>query len=253
VYNLGEERDMPIHDWTQLHSGAFHHFHGTWLIEIARALNDGILPEGFYALGEQVVGGAVPDVLTLEARSSARTSTGPFGGLDASDPIPTATITAIADPPLYPTRPRVIAVRHVSGDRLIALIEIVSAGNKSDAAELGALVEKTVVALSKGIHVTLADLHPPGPLDPKGLHNSLWAALGQEPIPLPHDRPLTFASYMAGPKVRSFIEPRAVGEDVPDIPLFLAPDRHVAVPFAKTYASAFDSLPAHLKAKLQGR
>ena len=28
--------DMPIHDWTRLPGGLFHHFHQDWSIEIAR-------------------------------------------------------------------------------------------------------------------------------------------------------------------------------------------------------------------------
>jgi hypothetical protein len=34
-----------------------------WLVEIARVLNNGLLPSGYYALGEQVIGGAMPDAL----------------------------------------------------------------------------------------------------------------------------------------------------------------------------------------------
>ena len=50
---------MPVHDWTRTYAGAFHHLHVTWLVEISRALNQGLLPPGYYALGEQVIGGAV--------------------------------------------------------------------------------------------------------------------------------------------------------------------------------------------------
>src|SRR6185369_4127724 len=119
---------MPIHDWTRTYAGVFHQLHVAWLVEIARVLNNGLLPSGYYA---------------LVTRSS------PVGsGLSS---LPAATITAVAESPRYPPRPRVIAVRHRSGDRLVAMIEIVSAGNKTDAADIGSLVEKTVVALSKGI------------------------------------------------------------------------------------------------------
>ena len=40
---------MPIHDWTRVDAGIFHHFHVTWIPEIARALNAGLLPDGYYA------------------------------------------------------------------------------------------------------------------------------------------------------------------------------------------------------------
>ncbi len=35
---------MPIHDWTRVPAGLFHHFHQDWSIEIARTLNRGRLP-----------------------------------------------------------------------------------------------------------------------------------------------------------------------------------------------------------------
>lgn len=55
---------MPIHDWTKTYDGAFHDFHVSWLVQLKRTLNKGLLPPGYYAMGEQVIGGAVPDVLT---------------------------------------------------------------------------------------------------------------------------------------------------------------------------------------------
>ena len=57
---------MPIHDWTRVDAGIFHHFHHGWIEEIARALNRGLLPPDHYALAEQIAGGLGPDVLTLQ-------------------------------------------------------------------------------------------------------------------------------------------------------------------------------------------
>ena len=42
---------MPIHDWTRLEPGDFHHFHQRWIQDIAAALNSGGLPAGYMALG----------------------------------------------------------------------------------------------------------------------------------------------------------------------------------------------------------
>lgn len=44
---------MPIHDWTRVKAGIFHHFRQAWIGMIARALNQGLLPPGHYALAEQ--------------------------------------------------------------------------------------------------------------------------------------------------------------------------------------------------------
>ena len=48
---------MPMHDWTLVEAGIFHAFHHEWISEIFRALNRGLLPEGYYALPEQVAAG----------------------------------------------------------------------------------------------------------------------------------------------------------------------------------------------------
>ena len=43
---------MPVHDWTRVDAGIFHHFHTSWMDEIAGALNAGLLPPDYYALAE---------------------------------------------------------------------------------------------------------------------------------------------------------------------------------------------------------
>jgi len=235
---------MPIHDWTKTYAGAFHHFHLTWLVELTRSLNSGLLPPGYYALGEQVIGGAVPDVLTLDARSSSEAPSGIGDGVDGKpEALPSATLTAVSEHPQSRPSERVIAVRHVSGQRLVAMVEIVSAGNKTDSTDLGAFVEKTAGALSKGIHVVLIDLHPPGALDPQGVHNLVWTRLGEPPMPFPLERPLQVVSYRSAGSITCYVEPRAVGESLPNAPLFLSPARYVSMPLEATYQAASAALP----------
>src|SRR5436309_5042916 len=62
---------MPMHDWTRVEAGIFHAFHHSWIEEISRALNRGLLPEDYYALPEQQAAGFGPDVLTLQDRNAA--------------------------------------------------------------------------------------------------------------------------------------------------------------------------------------
>jgi hypothetical protein len=240
---------MVIHDWSAVPAGVFHHLHGTWLFELAGELNEGILPDGYYALGEQVAGGVVPDVLTLARRPRhGRVSEAPEAAAFHQEP--TAKVVAVAEEPRYPVRPRSLAIRHVSDDKPVAMVEIVSPGNKKEATELGALIEKTVTWLSMGIHVVLVDLQRPGTFDPDGLHNAVWRELGQEPTPFDPGRPLTVVSYAAGRRVKAYVEPLAVGDELPEIPLFLTLDRHVRLPLATSYRTAFARLPEHLRSKL---
>jgi hypothetical protein len=72
-----ETDPMPVHDWTRVDAGIFHHFHHDWITEITRALNRGVLPDPFYALAEQYAGGFGPDVLTLQDGREASSETIP--------------------------------------------------------------------------------------------------------------------------------------------------------------------------------
>ena len=65
---------MPIHDWSRVPSGLFHHFHQDWSIEIARTLNRGTLPKGLSAMVEQRAGPKEADVLAVESWRSAKKS-----------------------------------------------------------------------------------------------------------------------------------------------------------------------------------
>ena len=44
---------MPIHDWTRVDAGIFHHFHQGWIFMISEILNRRVLPGEYYALFEQ--------------------------------------------------------------------------------------------------------------------------------------------------------------------------------------------------------
>ena len=47
---------MPVHDWSRVGAGIFHHFHQRWMAAFSDCLNDGRLPPDHYALAEQVDG-----------------------------------------------------------------------------------------------------------------------------------------------------------------------------------------------------
>src|SRR4051812_18407100 len=57
---------MPLHDWTRVPSGLYHHFHQGWAWEMGRSLNRGRLPKGLSALVEQGSGPSETEVLTVE-------------------------------------------------------------------------------------------------------------------------------------------------------------------------------------------
>jgi hypothetical protein len=135
---------MPVHEWSQVPTGLYHHFHQDWSIEIARTLNRGRLPKGFSALVER--------------------SSGPKE----------------SEKEIYASRANRIVVKHHLG-RIVAVIEIVSPGNKDSRAALRDFVDKT-----------------------------------------------------GGERV-AYIEPVTVGDELPEMPLFLTNDLHVKVPLEPTY------------------
>jgi hypothetical protein len=147
--------------------------------------------------------------------------------------------------PSLPARRRSLAIRHVSGHRLVALLEIVSPANKDRARHVEDFAAKAVDALDAGVHLLVVDLFPPGPHDPYGIHGAIRQRLEQsdEPYDLPADEPLTLAAYAAGPRIEVFLEHLAVGAELPEMPLFLRPDRYVNVPLEPTYRAAYHGMP----------
>lgn len=243
---------MPIHDWTRVNAGIFHHFHTSWVPEIAKALNAGLLPPDCYALAEQIAGEAGPDILTLQmGRPDDNGATDEVhGGVSVAVAPPPVRFTAKAEIDQYADKSRAVVIRHSSGDRIIALLEILSPGNKSSRHGLRSFVAKAYAALKAGYHLLLVDLFPPGPRDPQGIHGALWAEFVEDGFMLPPDKPLTLAAYSAGEVKTAYVEPVAVGAMLPDMPLFLTPEVYVPVPLEATYGAAWGAMPRRWRNEL---
>jgi hypothetical protein len=234
---------MPVHDWDRVDAGVFHDFHHAWIEELKRALNGGLLPPDYYALAEQHAAGYGPDVLALQSAANsddAFSESGEGGVLLAPPPLPA---TAETDLEFYRRKQSAVAVRHVTGDRVIAMIEVVSQGNKTSTHALRSFVQKTAELLEHGIHLLILDLHPPGPRDPAGIHGAIWSDLTSDAYSLPQNKTLTLAAYESAGAIRAFVRHVAVGDSLPDMPLFLRPNRQVPAPLEATYAAAYAALP----------
>ena len=192
-------------------------------------------------LAEQIAGGFGPDVLTLQDTKDEETSGGTTTLVRSK---PKTTHFAKTPAEFYRRKKSSIAVRHVSGDRIVAMIEIISPGNKNNAHAFRAFIEKACELLEHRIHLLLIDPFPPGSRDPNGIHAAIWELVEDDPFRLPPDRPLTMVSYECGLTTQAYIETIAVGERLPDMPLFLEPGAHVLVPLEATYQSAWETVPA---------
>jgi hypothetical protein len=152
-------------------------------------------------------------------------------------------------------RHRNVAIRHLSGHRLVALLEIMSPANKDCAEHVEDFVAKAGAALDLGVHLLLVDIFRPGSHDPHGMASTIWQRLVDpaKPYDLPADQPLTLAAYAAGPHVQMYLEHLAIGASLPEMPLFVRPDCYVKAPLESTYQEAYRGMPAFWRDVLEGR
>lgn len=244
---------MPIHDWTRVDAGTFHDHHQVWIGFLRVALNGGILPRGFYAQVEQRPRPWEPDVLTLESPSTANEGSSelPSGGLSLAVATPRPRLRVKAEAGHYAGKSSYLTIRHSRGHRIVAVIEIVSPGNKASQIEIDRFVQKSIDLLRQGYHLLVVDLFPPGPRDPQGIHGLIWAEIDREPFLLPPDEQLTLVSYQAGTTEEAFIEPTAVGRLLVEMPLFLGGEVYVNVPLEEAYMTSFRTIPDFAKEILE--
>ena len=152
---------MPVHDWNRVDPGIFHDFHHEWISVTRRELNRILRGSDYYALAEQIVSGFGPDVLTLK-----------LPGNEPEVPLtrersmsvmvaPQSKIAIQSAPGWYTSRKKSVVVRHVSDHRVVAVVEIVSPGNKTSQRAISAFTSKIQSLLTSQIHVSFVDVFPP--------------------------------------------------------------------------------------------
>ena len=232
---------MPVHDWTRVPAGIFHAFHNAWLAELQKALNRGGLPPGYSALTDQYSGPTNVDVLTLAVPSAPPPDAAGASAVAVAPPR-VAQSRTLSGTSTRRYRQRTLVIRHVSDKRVVGLMELVSRANKGSTAEIERFVGKVAAAVEHGLHVLVVDLYPPTARDPDGIHGLIGERLGDD-YRLDPDKPLTAVSYLADDPPTAYLEPLAVGDPMPDMPLFLDPGHYVTFPLAATYQEAFEGLP----------
>jgi len=254
---------MPVHDWSRVSAGIFHDFHHSWIEENKRILNSGLLPPEYYALAEQIAGSLGPDVLALQEvsldGSQPDSSNGGPPITPSAGPITLATVppkvrfTAQTEMDGYVRKQSTLVIRHTSGDRIIALVEVVSPGNKASRHALRSFVQKSAEAMYHGYHLLILDLQPPTVRDPNGIHGAIWAEIEDAAYQAPPEKPLTLVAYSSGQIKMAFVEPIAVGDTLPQMPLFLHPGSYINIPLETTYQAAWSTVPRRWQRVLESR
>lgn len=112
------------------------------------------------ALTDQVTGRPIPDVVTLRGRDPADGAEP--GGVAVATAPPTARHIARLERINYARRADRVVIRHGRG-QVVAIIEVVSPGNKDSRNALRMFVEKAADILNQGVHLLVVDLFPPTP------------------------------------------------------------------------------------------
>lgn len=201
-------------------------FHGAWAAAMARLLNAGVLPPGYYAVPFLDRDGPIEiDVAALHNPA------GLGGEVGEAAPAWAPPEPGLAVAVEWPGTDEVtVEVRTDDGDpQLAAAIELVSPRNKDRPRAREALAGKCADHLRRGCGLVVIDVVTTRRAD---LHGDLLAALGAAPAG-PASGPLTAVSYRpvgreGGGQLLAWPAALAVGHRLPTVPLWLGSD--VAVP-----------------------
>lgn len=239
---------MPLHDWTINDAGTYHNFHLRWIATLMDALNSGLMPSNYIAMAEQRFGTPEADVLTFrvpDIESDDFDGTASSDGGTATLTMPKVETKISLDVENYARKTNRIVIRKGRG-RVVAVIEIVSPGNKHSKSEIERFVTKCQDCFSSSIHLMVIDLFPPSPRDPSGLHNLIWDGCRGSEYSMPEGCDRTVFSYDSQEQT-AYLESFAVGMPLPTMPLFLKSPFYVNVPLEETYQQTWETLPAALQ------
>ena len=237
---------MPMHNWTRVDAGIYHAFHHSWIEEVHRALLKR-LPPDYYSLPEQQAAGFGPDVFALKNDDDDLPSSGGTATLAR----PKTKMFQESASEFYHRKRKSVVIHHVSGDRIVAMVEIVSPGNKNLAHGLQSFVKKARELLRQKIHLLIGDPIPVGKRDPHGLHAVIFEDFQDDPLQLPAETPFSLFSYECDDTIRTYLEPLAVGDLLRDMPIYLYPSMYVEVPLEANYMSAWEAMPRHWQKVIQ--
>ncbi len=138
-----------------------------------------------------------------------------------------------------------VVVRDEFG-KVVAVVEVVSPGNKDRKHSLQTFLDKCIDLLDQQVNFLIIDPFPPGVHDAGGIHQAISAVYSDEPFELSADKPLTFVAYQVSPLLTAHVKPIAVGDPLPEVPLFLRDDQGINVPLEETHQATWRVLPRQI-------
>lgn len=233
---------MPLRDHFRSPVNDKHHWselHGGWPMEIVRTLFD-ILPPPYQAGPRVYLGSSFEvDVSVTDADADRDPAAGGDGTATLAATAPTLTVEAdLSDQDEYEVR-----IYDPGRDRrLVAAIEIVSPSNKDRPDAREQFVGKVAALLRQDVCVAVVDLVSTRQAN---LYADLLARLGRSDPALGATPPHLYAVSLRArkpPKRRSLLDAwffqMAVGQPLPALPIWLAPDLRITLPLEPSYQEA---------------
>lgn len=215
-------------------------FHVNWAGAIADALNESLLPEGYFAEEHAQLGPTVEiDVATF-------TDSGPIaqrsGGTVTLPPLAWAPpAPAMVLPAAFPDAFEVLVFENEGGARLVAAIELVSPANKDREMHRRAFAVKCASFLCRGISLIVIDIVTSRRAI---LHNEIVQALGDvQACQLPAETVLYGVAYRpivreGQSQVEIWPAPLEIGRPLPVLPLALNAEIVLPLDLEATYSVA---------------
>jgi hypothetical protein len=246
VFPVVEECAMPLLDHFNLPLKRTHpwrSFHGAWAAAMARLLNNGVLPSGYYAVPLVDSPAAFEiDVATLRTHNAQSPAPEKDAPTPWTAPAPGLSL-AVALPPADPVEVQVFAD---DGDpTLTAAVELVSPRNKDRPEARHAFAIKCVGYLQQHSSVVVVDTVTTRRAD---LNAAILELLGAEEQTAGLPAGLSAVSYRAvgheeeTQQLQLWPEPLSLGLPLPTLPLWIAPDFSVPLDLSASYQATCTDL-----------
>jgi hypothetical protein len=223
-------------------------FHARWAGAIADALNDKLLPAGYYAEEQVHVGRLEIDVATFETERSGGARPPVDRAGDGAAGLATLPATWAWSPPapdlllpaVFPDSVEVLVFSGEAGPTLVAAIELVSPGNKDREESRRAFVAKCAAYLQRGVGLVLVDTVTSRQAN---LCADLILALGPDEPQRLGDEPLYAAAFRPllrdqTPSIECWNRALATGAPLPTLPLAIDKGAVLPLDLELTYTDA---------------